>query len=293
MKTSVNKEQVGPGFLSQQVETPSYYFLRLTDPRTADIAVVCGGRERCRPDYVVDRKSFRYHSVEFVVAGRGQVTLGGRTHPLVPGMAFAYGPRTPHCIRTDPRAPMTKHFVDFAGRRAASWLRGLRLAQGPVQVSDPGRVRDLFEELDRTARGGGRHAEEAAGLLLRLLGIRIEELAIAGPAGHGRARASFQRCREVLESSSGGIRTLDELARSCHMDKAYVCRLFRRFAQTTPQRVLQRRRMERAAELLQRGDLLVKQVAERMGFDDAFHFSRTFKRVHGIAPQPFMEFSRR
>lgn len=57
-----------------------------------------------------------------------------------------------------------------------------------------------------------------------------------------------------------------------------MCRLFQRFGQTTPHRALQRRRMVYAVDLLQRGDLLVKEVAERMGFDDPFHFSRAFKR---------------
>lgn len=41
--------------------------------------------------------------------------------------------------------------------------------------------------------------------------------------------------------------------------------------------------MNDAAELLDEG-LLVKEVAERLGFADAFQFSRAFKRVHGVPP---------
>jgi AraC-like DNA-binding protein len=39
--------------------------------------------------------------------------------------------------------------------------------------------------------------------------------------------------------------------------------------------------------------LLIKQLAEEMGFSDPYHFSRAFKRVHGIAPQRLIAFTRR
>ena len=55
-----------PGFLSKQVRDASYYYLNLTPRKSARIAVVCGGREECRPDYAMDRTDFRYHSIEFV-----------------------------------------------------------------------------------------------------------------------------------------------------------------------------------------------------------------------------------
>jgi len=42
--------------------------------------------------------------------------------------------------------------------------------------------------------------------------------------------------------------------------------------------------MQRAGELLQTGNLSVKEVAAMMGYDDPFYFSRRFKSAHGIAP---------
>lgn len=53
-----------------------------------------------------------------------------------------------------------------------AWLRNGPLAGVPVQVSDPGRVCDLFDELARSARPGGVRAPETVLLLLRLIGLR-------------------------------------------------------------------------------------------------------------------------
>jgi AraC-like DNA-binding protein len=46
--------------------------------------------------------------------------------------------------------------------------------------------------------------------------------------------------------------------------------------------------MNRAAALLLDQRMMVKEVADALGFADAFHFSRTFKRVYGISPERFI-----
>jgi AraC-like DNA-binding protein len=46
--------------------------------------------------------------------------------------------------------------------------------------------------------------------------------------------------------------------------------------------------MTRAAELLQQPGAMVKQVAAEMDCSDPYHFSRVFKRVHGIPPSEFV-----
>jgi AraC-like DNA-binding protein len=84
------------------------------------------------------------------------------------------------------------------------------------------------------------------------------------------------------------VKTVEEAALACHMDAAYLSRLFRRFAHTTPHRFLMRLKMNRAAGLLLDDGLMVKETAAELGFADAFHFSRAFKRVYGIAPERFV-----
>jgi len=42
-----------------------------------------------------------------------------------------------------------------------------------------------------------------------------------------------------------------------------------------------------AAQRLAEPDILVKEIAYKLGFDDPFHFSRVFKKVFSISPQSF------
>jgi AraC-like DNA-binding protein len=77
------------------------------------------------------------------------------------------------------------------------------------------------------------------------------------------------------------------MAEECHLDAAYLCRLFQRYDHQSPYQFLMRLKMNQAAEWLQQSGALVKQVAVRAGFSDQFHFSRAFKGVFGVAPDVF------
>jgi AraC-like DNA-binding protein len=54
-----------------------------------------------------------------------------------------------------------------------------------------------------------------------------------------------------------------------------------------------RLRVNLAIDLLLGTSLLVKEVAEQVGFDDPFHFSRVFRKLQGMSPTTFQRLHRR
>ena len=279
---------VPPSFISQQVLRGDYYFLDMDPPRRSSLTVVCGGREACGPTYVVDRPTFRYLSVEYVDAGAGNVRLGGRTYALGPGTLFRYGPDVPHWIGVDAGAPMVKYFVDFSGSTATRLLarppwEDLR----PLRVSEPGRVRALFEELQRVGQRGGMHAPRMCALVLEQLLLVAADDALPGQATQPQGWATYHRCRAYLDRHCLSLHSLAELSRACGVGQAHLCRLFQRYAQASPYQVLLRLKLARAAALLLDARLLVKQVAGMVGYDDPYHFSKAFKREYGVSPETF------
>jgi AraC-like DNA-binding protein len=92
---------------------------------------------------------------------------------------------------------------------------------------------------------------------------------------------------ELIDHDFLKLNSVDALARACHLDASHLSRLTRRFGQDSPLRLLQRRKMQWAAERLENSAQLVRQVADELGMD-AFQFSRTFKRIHGLSPSAFL-----
>ena len=279
-----------PAFLSTQITDARRYYLNLTPQPGSAFDVVCGGVERCRVDYVVQRAAFPYLAIEFVAEGQGTLRLAGREYELRPGMAFAYAPGVRHAIRNNARSPMRKYYVDFVGTAAEKLLQRSPLGRWEVvQVSAPGEIIDLLESLQRNGAAPGAFSGEIAAHLVALLILKISEKAI--PLGSAAARAfpTYERARQFIEQHFLELKTVGKAATACHVNASYLCRLFQRFHHHSPYRFLMRLKMNKAAELLLDGGLRVKEVADALEFSDPYNFSRAFKNVYGLSPERFVK----
>lgn len=272
--------------LARRVTGSRYIFPDLAPSRRAAWSLALAGREQCEPDYLVDRKSYPFHVVECVVAGRGVIRLGeGRQREIGPGGIYAYAPGMPCWMRTDPAAPWVKFFFALAGREVGRRLAAAELPAGAVrQFGAPAEVMTLAEDIIHEGQRQGTHAPAICLKLFEVLLLKMADGTKEALATDGRARENFLRCRALIDARAAELSSLAEIAAAVRLDGASVCRLFRRFQGTSPHRYLLRRKMVLAAEFLVESGGLVKEAAGRVGFGDPYHFTRCFKSVHGVTP---------
>ena len=282
------KAATDPEFFSPQVSAARRFYLDLNPARSQPLVVVSGGREHCTPDYVIHRDAFPFHSIEYVARGRGTVTLNGRSHELQAGRIFSYGPGVQHDIQADPADPPVKYFVDFAGKRAPRLLAQGSLRPGSVrQILPPNELENIFDELIGVGQRASQQSQVLCGKLLECLLLKIAAASAPFEGVETLAYSTYQDCRQHIQKHFRTLRTLQQIARECHANDAYLCRLFQRYDHQSPYQFLMRLKMNDAADQLHLPGALVKQVAEQAGFGDAFHFSRAFKKVFGLAPDDF------
>lgn len=282
----------GPStFLSRQVEASRVFFFDDSDDtEMADFDVRCGGFERCRPDYCIDRPGFPWFLLEFVHGGEGKLTLDGAESSLSSGMFFLYGPGIEHHIASDPEKPLRKYFVGFSGAGADLFLKQYGLHPGMVsqcQKAEP--IRRTFDTLIERGSRNSSYSRPLCTVLVQQLLLMCREDAVDAGSTDTRAYATFRRVKDCITSRYLELGSLDAVATACEIDAPYLCRLFARFHDESPYQFLVRLRMQHAASLLLEGSSPIKQVARACGFPDPFHFSRVFKSVHRIPPSRFRE----
>jgi AraC-like DNA-binding protein len=276
--------------LAPEVSEGEYFFLALAPRSIGPTTVAFGGRERCDERYRVERMGYPFFGLEYVAEGEGQLTWeGAEPRPLRPGAIFAYGPESRFRSAARPGRPLLKYFVCFTGRGVRATLD----AQGPLighalDLARHGEVREIFDWLVREGGEHGRWTRPVCDRLGELLVLKIAELRRQPSAPRRRGRDSFWRCKTLIDEAPERFATLKDLARVVGADPSGLNRWFHRYQGVSPYRYLVRRKMTVAARSLMRGDALVKEVAERLGYPDPYHFSRVFKAVHGIAPAQFM-----
>ena len=277
-----------PEFFSNQVSQANRFYLDTYSRARRPVTVVCGGCEHCRPGYRINRSDFPFYSIEFVARGRGEVILQGSEHPLFAGRVFSYGPDIAHVITTEAEEPLVKYFVDFIGPGAPKMLKKYGPAPGHlIQVASPEVILRIFDDLIKNGQTDSPYTPLLCATILQQLILKTAETATAETTRTPEAFSTYQSARELIRMNCLTFKSLDQIAEQCHIDVAYLCRLFKRFDSQSPYQYLMRLKMNVAARKLLAPDATVKKVAYELDFGDPFHFSRTFKRVFGISPNTF------
>ncbi len=142
---------------------------------------------------------------------------------------------------------------------------------------------ELMEQLHRCwIRRADPVAEKACSWLLQTM-----LWALCDEVSHSESNSWDQQMEEVklmLDSDPEANVSIAELASACGISTEHFSRRFRRHAGTTAKNYQLQSRMRFARRLLQNEGLNVKEVASRLGYSDAFVFSRQFKKVWGVSP---------
>ena len=274
------------GFISPGIRSGRYFFPRPC--RRGDICLVCAGWESCETDFSVDRPSFRYHAVELLAGGAWEIRKGQRWIPAPSGTVVIYGPGKPGGVRAKGRGPHHKYFADFTGSGIARTLKAAGLGDTRAKrLANAESAAGIFKQMISCSELGNVHGRRLADMLLTVLLHRLGVERVAMQSTSSRSQEVFDQCRQYLLENYPHIRNVGEAARACHVTPEYFSRLFRKNAGQTAQDFLARLRINHAAKLLQRSNITVKAAAQNVGFSDPYHFSRVFKKLHGIAPREF------
>jgi AraC-like DNA-binding protein len=271
---------------SIQVTAARYFHIHCHEVDDQRLIVICGGRETCTPDYVINRSTFSCFGLEWVERGQGEVWRDGRWFPLRPSSLFVYGPGIAYTMRTDPRDVMTKCFLDFVGTEARDMLSRAAAHPGTfLQVFNVMELSEIFEGLYREGMRRNHGSQEIAAAYLRLLLLKVEALQVPSEASNSVRLKTFQRCRQFILSHFLRYTTAEQVAGELRLTPAYLCRLFREYGEVSPYQLLVRARMSYALDRLILANGCVKQACFEAGYTDPDHFSRLFKKVHGLPPK--------
>jgi len=121
---------------------------------------------------------------------------------------------------------------------------------------------------------------------LSVFGELLEALAAqkAPPLLTETAKAFDAAIRYMQTHLTSPALSVETLVEKAHMSNTYFRKLFyARFA-ATPAKYITAQRLILAEKLLASGGYTIKEVAEKVGFDDEKYFSRVVKKEYGVSP---------
>jgi AraC-like DNA-binding protein len=94
----------------------------------------------------------------------------------------------------------------------------------------------------------------------------------------------FENVLEYIQEYLDAPMTIPQLAKIANLNPTYFSNLFGKLIGTPPLQYINKRRIEKAQELLLGTDETLYQIAQQVGFSDEYYFSRLFKKIVGISP---------
>lgn len=250
----------------------------------------------CAPSWHVPERTRPNYQLWLITEGLATFTLdrGSRTE-LGARSALIIPPGVRHRAAHDPDRPVRCFVIHFVGRRHGQPTNVLWPTSTTTDfaVRDWKRILECAAELcHELATPSTETALLANAAVARLLGLirRAARVDSARFTKLGPAISNASGLAPVLEHIGehyASDLSLSDLCAVASLSAGHLNHLFRTTIGVAPMEYLRRHRLDRAKLMLEETDLSIADVAEAVGYRDAFHFSRTFRRVEGLAPSRY------
>lgn len=241
-----------------------------------------------------------YHLVLFTEA-KNEFLAGGNIMAATRGTCALTGPDDQHCFLPRKKGQACYHAITFAFDRMAMappWARvlghytGHALPVVPATLQMPESALLRLSPLMTSLQEAMSTHSPAASLqlhfgILQIFAVVAETLQEQQQVPLSRKRSPELNVRNYLDihyARPGGLATV---ASQTGISLAHLSRAFKQRYGISPGRYRDQIRLEAARSLLRHSDLLVKEIANQLGYPDAYTFSKAFNRHCHCPPRTF------
>lgn len=248
-----------------------------------------------------DELSYHSHDhleLAFMMSGNGKYRIDGTVYGVKEGDLLILNPGVRHQgLVTDTANALTEFFVGAADIQFKDLPENaLPLPkEGPI-IHTTGEFRQKLlkicasMEAENAVCWQGRYFMLKAYLMqMLLLIVRQQSEPVELKTGYAfesvNKKYVVEQIISYFEDHYAEKISLDRIAENMYLSPFYVSRIFKSEIGDTPIRYLINIRLERAMELLQ-SDFAgsIQDVAGQVGYEDAYHFSKLFKKRYGYPP---------
>lgn len=199
-----------------------------------------------------------------------------------------------HRYATLDNDPWTIHWVHYTGP-LASYFRQYMGFDGKKRLQHLGRQPRLmvdFNGLLSVQDSGFREQPliHASNRLRQLLtAIPLSGVQSKSPVERG---LKLDQLHAMMQSHLHQRLDLDQLAAASGLSRYHFIARYRQLTGETPIQHYLKMKVERACHMLDTSGASLAEIAEQLGYDDSFYFSRLFKKIMGVSPSNYRRANR-
>lgn len=232
----------------------------------------------------------RWGSYQLILILRGEGAYRdteGREFQLKKGDLFITTPNVPHQYGPPPGKVWTEFVLAFRGPLFDLWNRAgiLHPQAAPIPLRP---LEKWYRKFRSIATPTPQEWRKPIRHLIRFQSL-LEDLPLDKPYKRTHTWPEWMGVAMLMIEAHDPAQpnSVQSIAKACGMGVHSFRRNFARLTSHGPVAYYQKYRMEMARRLLTTEKLTVKEIAEQLGFYNAFHFSTAFKKYAGLSPRRF------
>lgn len=244
------------------------------------------GSYKCEPLYSYRHFVKKRIIIHYVVKGKGILQINGKKYHIGPKQVFLIPENTTAFYQADKEDPWEYMWLHIGGPKIPLILKEAGITpENPVYT--PLDCADEIEELLRDMIANYTRQYFCIGTLYKICDYIISN----SEAGHDvtthNSMIYVKNVISYIQLKYAEPVKIEDIANAIGLNRSYLTRLFKKSTGYSLQDYLLTYRMKMAAKMLGENAMSVAEIAENVGYEDTFTFSKAFKRHFGKSPSAF------
>ena len=230
------------------------------------------------------------HILIYCVRGNGWARIEDKKYTISPGDFILFPANSPHEYAADEQTPWTIYWMHFKGTSSLDFINMMlkRMGGHVASISFQENRLHLFEEIYTSVeRGYSTDNLCYASLSLQyFLGSCCFDNNYNYLATHEK-KDSITLCVNYLQKHIDKTLTLQEIAEAVNLSVSHFAAIFKKSTGFSIIEYFNHLKTQKACQYLQFTDLRVNEIADRLGIEDPYYFSRMFTKIIGMSPNKY------
>lgn len=227
--------------------------------------------------------------INYITEGSGTFETLTDTFQVVPGSMLILQPGMWHRYKPDPNTGWNEHYIGFKGDFCSKLFQEGFFSSGkPVlYVGFQENLLKLFFEIIQLVKDEKTgHQQVCASNTILMLSLILSVIRNQEFAGKTIERTIRKACLYFRENLNTNV-NIENLAAELNVGYSYFRQMFRKYTGISPTQYHLSLRIQKAKDLLASTDMSFKEIANELGFESYFYFSRIFRDKTGNSPMEF------
>lgn len=263
-----------------------------SNPLTQGLYPVAMGYYPAARGHAMRRQSLSNYLMIYCTDGEGTLTVDKKRCSIRSGDLILLPRNQPHNYQASIKNPWTIYWLHFDGLLADAFYQHTQLNMPCINIGVQPRVVRIFDGLSELRRGAYQLAEFVQGCHQLQALLSYIALLVRQQKPQTSKALDGERLRAIMQEHVHGQLNLDALAAEAKLSKYHFSKKFKAQTGESPIQYFINMKIQRACYLLDSTSQPVKQIAAALGYDDAYYFSRLFKKNIGLSPREYRQHRR-